>query len=158
MKKFEPARDEQFRQLAKERLVRGDLFEYEVPVVTVKTQGRTYGSLSRAVAATGVKIPELALGCAKLVTAPSGKRFIFVAFWDDKNEHTPRHVYACTLACVKQASVHRVEKLAMPLLGGKDRASFLGAMEQAVDHAEDDADEHEAHMPSVVFVTDKELL
>lgn len=127
-------------------------------VITVMTGGRYYGSLSKKVVASGVQIPELALGCAEYVANAPGKGHIFVALWSDENVYTPKLVYDCTRACIKQASVHRLPEIAMPLLGGNERAKFIGAMEQAIDHAEDQADETETHMPSVVFVTDLELL
>jgi hypothetical protein len=158
MKSYEPARDEQFKQLARERLVVGDLFTYDVSVVTIMTEGRYYGALSRAVTATGVTLPKLALGCAEYVETTPGKGFVFLALWNDGNVYSPKLVYDCTRACIKQGSRHKLAKLALPLLGGNERARFIGAMEQAVDHAEDDADERDEHMPEVVFVTDHELL
>lgn len=136
----------------------GDLFAYDVPVITVMTRGRYYGALSRRVAAMGVRIPDLALRCAELVETEDGKTYIFVALWNDENAYSGRQVYDCTRAVLREASHHRIPEVAMPLLGGNERARFLGAMEQAVDHAEDEADEADAFMPSVVFVSDLELL
>lgn len=158
MTRYEPARDEHYRVLARQRLVVGDIFAYDVPVITVMTQGRYYGSLSKAVTASGMIIPNLALGCAEYVERSPGKGFVFVALWNDGNVYSPKLVYDCTRACIKQASRRSVPELAFPLLGGNERAKFLGAMEQAVDHAEDEADDRDEHMPGVVFVTDKELL
>lgn len=158
MRRYEPARDEQYRQLARERLVVGDLFTYDVSVVTIMTEGRYYGALSRAVTGAGVTLPKLALGCAEYVETAPGKGLVFLALWNDGNVYSPGLVYGCTRACIKQASRHGLPKLAMPLLGGNERAKFIGAMEQAVDHAEDEADERDEPMPNVVFVTDHELL
>ena len=157
MKKYDPGRDSEYAKLARQRLVVGDLFAYDVPVITVMTKGRYYGALSRRVATMGVRIPDLALRCAELVEAEDGK-YIFVALWNDENTYSGRHVYDCTRAILREARHHRIPEVAMPLLGGNERARFLGAMEQAVDHAEDEADEAETFMPSVVFVSDLELL
>lgn len=157
-RQYEAGRDDYFRALARERIVIGDLFAYDVPVVTIMTQGRSYGSLSKRVTAMGVELPQLSLGCAEYVETSQGKGFVFVALWSDDNIYTPRLIYDCTRGCLKQASRHVLPEIAFPLLGGNERARFIGAMEQAVDHAEDEADERDDHMPSVVFVTDLELL
>jgi hypothetical protein len=157
MRRYDPSRDEHFRKLAHERIVVGDLFTYEVPVIPIKTHGQWYGSISRAVAQQGVSFPDLALGCAELVVTPTGRTLIFVALWNEENTYTPAHIYNCTAACLKQASVHRVPRLALPLLGGNQRHRFIGAMEQAVDDAMDETDEKNEYMPEVVFVTDVPL-
>lgn len=158
MKRYTPALDERYRELARARLVRGDLFAFPYPVVTIMTGGRFYGSLSRTVVSAGVEVPDLAFGCAAFARTGVDKSFVFVALWNDGNEYSPKQVYDCTRACVKQAQVHGLPQLAMPLLGGNERASFVGAMDQAIDHAEDEAGEAEAEMPEVVLVTDLELL
>jgi hypothetical protein len=157
MKRYDPSRDEHFRKLARERTVVGDLFNFDAAVVPIKTRGQYYGSISRAVAQQGVSFPDLALGCAELVVTASGRTFIFVALWSDDNIYTPALIYNCTAACLKQASLHRLPKIALPLLGGNQRHRFIGAMEQAVDDAMDETDEEGEHMPEVVFVTDVEL-
>lgn len=158
VKRYEPSRDPYFRGLARERIVIGDLFEYDAYVVPIKTRGQYYGSISKAVAERGVRFPELALGCAEYVAVAPGRAMIFVALWNDNNAYTPAHIYACTRACIKQASLHALTRLAMPLLGGNEREKFIGAMEQAVDDAMDETDEIDAPMPDIVFVTDLELL
>ena len=72
MKGYVPARDVHFRELAQQRIVRGDLFTYAVAVVPIKTKKQYYGSISRAVAAKNVPFPELALGCAEYVEVSPG--------------------------------------------------------------------------------------
>ena len=106
MKGYVPARDVQFRELARQRMVIGDLFTYPVAVVPIKTKKQYYGSISRAVAAKNVPFPDLALGCAEYVEMSPGTGFIFVALWNDDNLYSPAHVYNCTRACIKQASLH----------------------------------------------------
>jgi hypothetical protein len=157
MRRYDPSRDEHLRRLARERTVVGDLLTFDAAVVPIKTRGRWYGSISRAVANQGVSFPDLALGCAELVVMASGRTLIFVALWSDDSTYSPTLIYNCTAACLKQASLHRVPKIALPLLGGNQRHRFTGAMEQAVDDAMDEADEKNEHMPEVVFVTDVEL-
>ncbi len=158
MKGYLPARDVHFRELARDRIVIGDLFTYAVAVVTIKTRKQYYGAISRAVAARNIPFPDLALGCAEYVEVSPGSGFIFVALWNDDNVYSPSHVYNCTRACIKQASRHSLGQIAFPLLGGNERHKFIGAMEQAVDDAMDETDERGELMPEVVFVTDKELL
>jgi hypothetical protein len=158
MKRFDPSRGEYFRQVARERIVVGDLFTYAVAVVPIKTRGQYYGSISRAVARRGLAFPDLALGCAEYVEVSARKGFVFVALWNDDNLYSPSHVYNCTRACLKQASRHALAQVAFPLLGGNERHKLIGAMEQAVDDAMDETDERDEPMPDVVFVTDKELL
>jgi hypothetical protein len=157
MRRYDPSRAEHVRELARERTVVGDLFTFDAPVVPIETRGQYYGSISRAVAQQGVSFPDLALGCAERVVTASGRTLIFVALWSDDNTYTPALIYNCTAACQKQASLHRVPKIALPLLGGNQRHRFTGAMEQAVDDAMDETDEKNEHMPDVVFVTDVEL-
>jgi hypothetical protein len=158
MKGYVPARDVHFRELARQRIILGDLFTYAVAVVTIKTKKQYYGAISRAVAARNIPFPDLALGCAEYVEVSPGSGFIFVALWNDDNVYSPSHVYNCTRACLKQASRHALPQVAFPLLGGNERHKFIGAMEQAVDDAMDETDECDEHMPEVVFVTDHELL
>ena len=158
MKGYLHARDVHFRELARERIVIGDLFTYAVAVVPIKTKKQYYGSVSRAVAAKNIPFPELALGCAEYVEVSPGCGLIFVALWNDNNLYSPSHVYNCTRACLKQASRQSLAQVAFPLLGGNERHKFIGAMEQAVDDAMDETDERDEHMPEVVFVTDHELL
>lgn len=158
MKGYVPARDVHFRELADQRIVRGDLFTFAVAVVTIKTKKQYYGAISRAVAQKNIPFPDLALGCAEYVEVSPGAGFIFVALWNDDNLYSPSHVYNCTRACIKQASRHVLPQVAFPLLGGNERHKFIGAMEQAVDDAMDETDERDEHMPEVVFVTDHELL
>ena len=158
MKRYVTARDAHFRELARQRIVVGDLFTYAVTVIPIKTKKQYYGSISREVAAKNILLPDLALGCAEYVEASPGSGFVFVALWNDDNLYSPSHIYGCTRACIKQASRHALAQIAFPLLGGNERAKFIGAMEQAVDDAMDEADERDEPMPDVVFVTDRELL
>jgi len=157
MKRYDPARDEHFCKLARERIVVGDLFTFDLPVIPIKTHAQWYGSISKAVAKQGVPFPNLALGCAERVVTATGRTLIFVALWSDDNTYTPAHIYNCTAAALKKAAVHRVPRVAFPLLGGNQRHRLIGAMGQAVDAAEDVADEKNEHMPDVVFVTDVEV-
>lgn len=158
MKRYDPSRAGHFRELARERIVVGDLFTYDVVVVPIKTRGQWYGSISRAVDQRGVPFPDLALGCAEYVEVSPGHGFVFVALWNDSSEYTPALIYGCTRASIKQASRHVLPGLAFPLLGGNKGTEFIGVMEQAVDDAMDETDERDDHMPDVVFVTDRELL
>ena len=148
---------ERFEKLGRERIVVGDLFAYDVAVIPIQTKGRYYGSISRALAAKGVPVPDLALGCAVYVESVPGRGYMFVALWSDDNTYTPAHIYACGRACIRRASTLRLPQLAFPLLGGNERFRFVGAMEKAVDDAMDEADERDQHMPEVVFVTDRAL-
>jgi hypothetical protein len=157
MRRYNPAKDDYFRRHARDRIVVGDLFTYDVPVITIKTGGQYYGAISKALAKQGVSFPDLALGCAEYVVTPTGRTFIFVALWSEDNAYTHALIYNCTAACLKKASLHRVTRVALPFLGGNQRHRFIGAMEQAVDDAMDETDEKNEHMPEVVFVTDVEI-
>lgn len=151
------AKNERFATTARDRVVVGDLFDHPIIVVPIKTLGRWYGSISRAVVDRGVRLPELAITCAELRTA--GERsYVFVTLWDDEKPYSPKHIYDCTRSCLALAAREKLATLAFPFLGGNEGRKFLGAMEQAVDDAMDDCAEAELAMPDVVFVTDHELV
>ena len=73
---FSVAKLERYAALGRERLRTGDLFEQSVVVVPIKTKGRWYGSISRAVVAEGVQLPELALGCAEYRALEGGRGYL----------------------------------------------------------------------------------
>lgn len=123
-------------RLARERLREGDLFAEPAYVVPIQTRGRAYGSISRAVSAAGVGIPSLQL-TESFTTTHQGRTIIFVAFWDDGNDYTEEHVARCVMSAVVRAYHARVPHVAVPLLGGKDKTAFLGAMELGVEWAAD---------------------
>ena len=154
---FSAAKLERYAALGRERLRTGDLFEHPVVVVPIKTKGRWYGSISRAVVGKGVQLPELALGCAEYRALEGGRAYLFVALWNDENTYSPALIYECTGACLRLAARHALELVAFPLLGGNQGHRFIGAMELAVDDAMDECAEAELAMPEVIFVTDHEL-
>lgn len=153
-----------YEALAFERLVRADLFgETDTIVIPVKTQGRTYGVLSRTVATKGQAIPELGYRCVELVKRTEKPDLLFLAFWDDSDElYIPaafeKHVIQCTQTCVSCAGRAGVRRLALPLFGGRRGMEALAGMALGVELAEDGLDAagiQEA--PEVVFVTDREI-
>ena len=149
---------EAYEKLARDRLVVGDLFAYDVPVVTIMTKGRAYGRISRAVVEKGVALPELTLGQARFVATTAGKGHLFLALWSDDNRYTEPHIAGCVRACVAAASRHGIPLIAVPILGGKrEGPGLLHAMERGIEEAVDQLDAADRRVPEVVFVTDMQL-
>ena len=147
-----------YEKLAHERLIVGDLFAYDVPVIPIKTQGRWYGQLSRAVVDKGVTLPDLTLGQARFVPTTEGKGYLFLALWSDDNSYSERLIAGCVHACVAEASRKGVPLVALPILGGKrEGPRLLHAMERGVEEATDQLGAADRPVPDVVFVTDMRL-
>jgi hypothetical protein len=142
---------EQFEELGRQRIVREDLFTFPNIVIPIKTLGRWYGSISRAVAGK-VDFPHLSLCGAKVV--PHGeKNFIFVALWDDHTPYSNRLISSCMASAYLASARAGLEKIATPLLGGKEGQKYIGAMEQALDETETKLEAMDISAPEVVFVT-----
>lgn len=146
----------------RERLVGGDLFaETDTIVIPIKTGGRTYGVLSRTIAARGVVIPTVAYESAHLLARSEHSSIVFVAFGDDSDLNFDplrfeKHVTRCTEACVLLAAKKKVKRIAMPLLGGNRGWEALPAMALGVEQAVDLLDEKVVDdPPEIVFITDK---
>ena len=147
-----------YEKLARDRLVVGDLFTYDVPVIPIKTKGRWYGRISRAVVERGVELPQLTLGQARYVATGDATGHLFLALWSDDNVYTERHIAGCVSACINEASRNRLARIALPILGGRvDGPRLLYAMEMGVEHAVDQLDAADRMVPEVVFVTDMNL-
>ena len=109
-----------------------DLFAFpvEVPIViTIKTEGRIYGAISQQFAKhyPTVELPHVAWGDSSgPVKLPDGKTAIFTAQWVDEEPdgqpYPPNRVYGCTVSCIRQAALAGFDTVAMPLLGGGEKA------------------------------------
>lgn len=147
-----PIENECYRDWALERPRQGDLFAERAYVVPVKTGGRSYGSISRAIQKAGVTIPVLPLR-QSVAAIHDGKTIVFMAFWDDDNRYTDSHIALCVASAVVCASRADVATLAIPLLGDKDKMQFLGAMEYGVEQAEAELESLESSAVEVSLVS-----
>lgn len=141
-----------FEQEALEKLTFGNLFDYETPVIPIKTAGRSYGSISRQVVDRGFAIPDVPLGGARFA-AP----YIFVALWSDDSRYTAKLLGACGASCMRVASQRAMPRLVLPLLGGKEGMSWLWAVGKGILEQGDELDEADQFVPDHIYVTDKKL-
>ena len=142
---------DQYTKRGSERLVREDLFSFENIVIPCKTDGRWYGQISQEANKLGVPFPKLSLCGAKLIEH-GGKRYLFVALWDDKVQYSDKHIFECACSALLAASHAHLKTLAMPLLGGKEGDAFIGSMERAIDHIEDAIEPTGLSLPEITFV------
>lgn len=138
------------------RIVQGDLFDEKVFVVPIKTNGAWYGSISRESLKRGFTIPTLSL-VSSATEIRGDQTAIFVAFWSDTSEYTDAHVSACVHSAVVRAAHAGAPRVAIPLLGDKDKTAFLAAMEHGVELALDQCSVLGLREPAVVFVTPRAL-
>ena len=131
--------DPKFRQAVLEREESCDLFSYDAFVVTIKTEGRYYGAVSRGFVKRypGVALPHLNWGdSSALMTLPDGKQVIFTALWSDIEEgaeaYLTSRVYGCTASAIRQAAVGGLEEIAMPPIGGGEKEARMPAMGQGI--------------------------
>jgi len=141
-----------YTRAARERIRQGDVFAEPAFVVPVMTRGRAYGSISKAIQARGIVIPDLKLRETAVETY-NGKTVIFLAFWDDTTPYSNAHVTACVDHAMGAASNARVPFLAIPLLGGKEWEKYLSAMEFGVEQAEQTFDVTGFNPVEVSFMT-----
>lgn len=141
--------NEFFKEECLKKIVQGDIFTYKNPVITIKTKGRAYGSISKQAVERGISLPELSLGFAEY-----REPYIFVALWDDENEYSEEHMYRCAAAVMSRAASHHVSLIAMPLLGGKEAMAHLWLVEKALFEAGDNLHNMGFPIPEHVYVTD----
>ncbi|HCF58305.1 MAG TPA: hypothetical protein DFS52_09980 [Myxococcales bacterium] len=139
-------------QEALKKLTPGNLFDFENPVIPIKTGSRWYGSISREVVRRGFAIPDVPLGGARFV-AP----FLFVALWSDDSRYTEKLLAACGASCLRVASQRAMPRLVLPVLGGKEGMSWLWAVEKGILEQADELDEADQVVPDHIYVTDKKL-
>lgn len=144
---------EWFKSEAEKKIVEGNIFDFDNPVITCMTGGRAYGSISKEVMKRGVKIPELEYGKAKFV-AP----YIFIAMWDDESQHTDLFLSDCGAAIMSIAAGAGLEKVHMPFMGGrKDCLDKLAAVEKGAFEMGDHLDDGGFIVPEHAYVTDKSI-
>ena len=145
-----------FFDMGMSRLSRTDLFSHSPLVVPVKTEGRTYGVLSRIAAERWGEIPRVAYACTE-VREHAGVTVVYLAFWkDDDATHQfgtfAAHVIQSTRACVMAARRKGIEKLWMPVLGGNRWEDALPLMEWTLEATADEAEERGVPQPDVSIV------
>ena len=121
------------------------LEETDAIVIPVKTKGRTYGILSRIIAAQGIAIPVVPYRCVQYVKQEHKPDIIFLAFWDDADDLSDpaafeEHVHHCTEHAVTNAGRMGVRRLALPVLGGKRGVEGLPAMALGIEQGLDTLD------------------
>ena len=131
--------DPKFTQAVLEREESCDLFSYDAFVVTIKTEGRYYGSVSKGFVkrCPGLALPRLDWGDSSApMTLPDGKQVVFTALWGDMEEgaeaYMTSRVYGCTASAIRQAAVAGIEELAMPPIGGGEKEARRPAMGQGI--------------------------
>lgn len=135
-----------------------DLFDFDVFVVTVKTEGRSYGVISQQLRARypEVQIPVLGWGLSSPpIALHDGKQVIFTCLWKDEEqgEGYPNHVVrSCTASAIRQATDAGCEELAMPLIGGGKKFSRKAAMGQGLHDAFELIDRRGQEAPELYIV------
>jgi hypothetical protein len=145
--------EEWFRNEAKSRIVEGDVFDFDNPVIPCMTRSRAYGSISKSAVTRGITIPELDHG--KVLFADP---YIFIALWEEEGYNSDRFLSDCGASILSIASGELVKKIAMPVMGGrknplKKMAAFELGMFQMADHL----DSAGLHIPEHVYVTNREI-
>jgi hypothetical protein len=140
-----------FEEESRKRVVEGDLFGYPNPVIPIKTKGRWYGALSREAVRRGANLPDLTLGQARFVDP-----FLFIAVRGDESDCDEETLHTCAASVLDVASRQmRLDRLVLPVLGGRDRLKYLWIVERGLFEMADYLDAAGFPIPEHVYVTDK---
>ncbi len=135
-----------------------NVFDFDTFVVTVKTEGRIYGAISKQMLERypDVQVPSLDWGASSPpIALPDGKRVIFTCLWEDEEDeegYPPRIVRSCTSSAIRQATVAGCEELALPLIGGGKKFARKAAMGQGMHDALTLAERRELEPPQLYVV------
>ena len=151
------ARGEAWISEARSRLRVGDLFEWPAIVITIETNARAHGAISKEAIRRAIPLPSLELGECRH-TRLDDRDYVFACLWAPGSEYDDALVRQLSRGALHEASRGHLPELAFPLFGGSESHRFIEVMVNELLRASHRLEKAGHHVPEALLVTREALI